>query len=648
MSHGDDRQPGDKALGLEQRICRRDFLNSTLLASGSMLLGSLSPAQLLAQKMTAQQNDWDGYGGVGDYRDSHGNTQEVMTAAHAIRDGVFDSPPADAVDTGEIFDCVVVGGGLSGLCAALYFSKQAPGRSCLVLENHPIFGGEAKRNEFMVDGQRLMAQQGSTHFQIPYPRSFIARFYETIGMDWRQFKYQTWGGPGPEIPLSRSPYQMLATMPATYGFYFGAKFGQTPGMWLIDPWGKKLEGAPFPETMRAELVKWREGSRGTGGPLRLPYDYPGDEKSRRLDSMTMEENLMAEQGLSRETIREFMTAEAAGGFGLGPDVLSAFADYGWSELHPQNDTPETGWHMFPGGNAGIARLILKTINPGTVEGPHTLEGVCRNKVNFAALDRKSDPVRVRLRSTVVRVEHERESQKSDFVWVTYTRDGKVYRLKARTVVMAGGGWTTKHIVRDLPSAQRDAYGQFYRAPYMVANVALRNWRFLYKMGISGGRWFEGFANWTEVRKVVTWGSDSKTIGPDSPTVLTFYVSYCYPGLPIGEQGTKGRAELFSTSFRDYERKVREQMDEMFSQTGFNARRDIAGIILNRWGHAFVTPQPGFFFGLNGKPAPRDVLRNAPFGRIAFSHTDLAGAQDHRNAALESHRAVGQLLDRVLT
>jgi spermidine dehydrogenase len=291
---------------------------------------------------------------------------------------------------------------------------------------------------------------------------------------------------------------------------------------------------------------------------------------------------------------------------------------------------------------------MKTVNPGSIEGPHTLEGVCRNRVNFAALDRKSDPVRVRLRSTVVRVEHEHEPEKSDFVWITYTRGGKVYRLKARTVVMAGGGWTTKHIVRDLPYAQREAYAQFYRSPYMVANVALRNCRFLYKMGISGGRWFEGFANWTEVRKVVTWGSDSKTIGPDSPTVLTFYVSYCYPGLPIGEQGTKGRADLLSTSFRDYERKVREQMDEMFSQTGFNARRDIAGIILNRWGHAFVTPQPGFFFGLNGKPAPRDVLRNAPFGRIAFSHTDLAGAQDHRNAALESYRAVGQLLEQILT
>jgi spermidine dehydrogenase len=73
-------------------------------------------------------------------------------------------------------------------------------------------------------------------------------------------------------------------------------------------------------------------------------------------------------------------------------------------------------------------------------------------------------------------------------------------VKARSVVMAGGCWTTKHIVRDLPSAQREAYSQFYRSPCLMANVALRNWRFLYKMGISGFRWFEGFGNYTEVRR----------------------------------------------------------------------------------------------------------------------------------------------------
>ncbi len=77
-------------------------------------------------------------------------------------------------------------------------------------------------------------------------------------------------------------------------------------------------------------------------------------------------------------------------------------------------------------------------------------------------------------------------------------------------------------------------------------------------------------------------------------------------------------------------------------------RDIAGIILNRWGHAYVNPQPGFFFGKDGNPAPREILRNVPFGRITFANTDLAGVMDHKLAIQEGHRAVQQVLDLVLT
>jgi spermidine dehydrogenase len=214
--------------------------------------------------------------------------------------------------------------------------------------------------------------------------------------------------------------------------------------------------------------------------------------------------------------------------------------------------------------------------------------------------------------------------------------------------MAGGCWTTKHIVKDLPQTQREAYAQFYRSPCMMVNVAVRNWRFLYKLGMSGCRWFEGLGNYMEVRKLALTGVEDRTIGPDSPIVLSLKVLYSYPGAQTQEQGNRGRAEMLGTSFRDYEQQVREQFSEMFARAGFDALRDIAGIILNRWGHAYLSPQPGFFFGRDGQPAPREILRSAPFGRVAFANTDLAGAMDHRYSILEAKRAVGQLLDQVLS
>lgn len=630
---------------MEQGITRRDFLNSTLLASGAMLLAPLTPAELLA-KAAAQGEEWSGPGGVGDYAESNGNTLAVLTAGHKIRDHAYDALPAGVVETHETYDCVVVGGGISGLAAALFFKRRAgEGMKCLVLDDHPIFGGEAKRNEFLVDGRRLIAHQGSAFYPVPYPHSFIGRFYASVGLKQPRLEYQKWGGPGPEMVVSNTPYGSPGMDRGQYGIFFGASFGQNPGMWVVDPLGKKLQGAPISDATRAEWMKILTGTTRPGWQMPRPQ-YDGDPASRQLDTITLEDHLMDRYGVSRDTVRRYMTDEGSG-FGLGPDALSAFAAYAPDMLHPLPDGND-GDQMFPGGNAGFARLITKTLLPGSISGSDSVEDVCRGSVNFGILDRPGSPTRIRLNSTVVWVQHDGEPEKSQTVTVAYTQAGKVYRVKARSVVMAGGSWTTKHIVRDLPEGQREAYGQFYRSPAMMVNVAVRNWKFLARLGITGCRWFEGVGSYLQVRKIALCGADPPTISPEQPIVLTLKVIYPFPGLPTDQQGHRGRYQLISTSFRDYERQIRRQFDDMFSRAGFDPSHDIAGIVLNRWGHAYLSPQPGWYYGTNRKPAPRDVLRAAPFGRIAFANTDLSGNMDHRSSILEADRAVGQLLDQVLT
>jgi hypothetical protein len=93
----------ERALGMDRRISRRDYLNSVLLASGGALLDAAAPLNL------ARQEGWDGYSGVGDYQGSNGNTWQVMSEAHKIRDHAYGAGPK-AADTGEVYDCVVVGG----------------------------------------------------------------------------------------------------------------------------------------------------------------------------------------------------------------------------------------------------------------------------------------------------------------------------------------------------------------------------------------------------------------------------------------------------------------------------------------------------------------------------------------------------------
>lgn len=613
-------------LGMNEPVSRRDFLNGVLLTGAGLLLHG-------KEQTISPEDAFNGYGGIGDYAHSNGNTWEVLSAGHTMRDGAFEKRIANATDTGEIYDLVAVGGGISGLAAAIFFQKYKGGR-CLVIDNHPIFGGEAKRNEFLVDGQRLTAHQASAIFLVPQKGGYTDRFYEMIGMDRSSFNYQTWRGPLPEMPLSHSPYET----PRNYGFFFGPQFGTRPGVWVMDPWGRKLEGAPLSDAEKAELLR----SRTT------PVDAPrpqtdGDAISRQLDSITLEDHLMTRHNISRETVRKFLSPVAGGGYGLGPDVLSAYCDYAIQNQFPEDGDDELGDQMFPDGNGGIARLMVKTLIPDAFAGPRTVDAVWQNRVNFRSLDRVGQPTRIRLNSTVVRVEHAGDPARAPHVVVVYVKAGRLYKIRARSVVMAGGCWTTRQIVRDLPASHREAYAQFHRSPCLMANIAVRNWRFLYKMGLSGCRWFGGLGDYLNVSKMAIVGDQPRTINPDSPTVLTIKVLFAEPGLPIAEQGARGRAKLLGTSFAQYERAFRKQLGDMFAPGGFDPRKDIAGIILNRWGHAYVNPQPGFFFGLNGKPAPRDILRNQPHGRVAFANTDLAGASDHRNSIREADRAVKQLL-----
>jgi spermidine dehydrogenase len=598
----------DRALGMDARMTRADFLDG------------------LPHPMMAKE-DWDGYGGVGDYANSNGNTHAVMTAGHGIRDAVYAGQLKNAKETGETFDCVVVGGGISGLAAAhLFNEKTKRGKHCLVLENHAMFGGEARRNEFDVDGHRLIAGQGSATYFPSLPLSLTQRFYESIGFDGQPLDYQKWGGGQPELDVNTLPY---ARGSKNSGMFFGAGHGHPEGLWLFDPWGKKLAGAPLPEDTKRQLLRAREGNTTF-----TPPKVDGDEISRALDRISFEQHLMERDGLTRDFIRTYMP-DAADWAGSSADENSAYANYAPEVLFPWKN--EVGQQIFPGGNTGVARFIVKAMIPAAMPGPATLQGVCLGPVDFTRLDKEGQPVRIRLNATVADVHHE-----GDNVRVTYAVDGRLYCVQARSVVMSAG-WTTARNISDLPENYRQAYQQFHRMPCAVINVAFRNWRFMAKMGITECQWFEGVGRWLAVRKLATFAGVPPTISPDDPTVIRLKITYTEPGVPLPQQCIRGRMRLLSIPYSDYERKIREELTLMFARSGFDARRDIKGIIVNRWGHAYLCGQPGFFFGQDGQIAPREVMRRAPFGKIAFANSDLSGIMDHRASIAESDRAVGQLL-----
>lgn len=623
-----------RGLGVDRRITRRDFLNATLLASGSALLTLPCPAQMFAGNPA-----WNGYSGVGDYANCNGNTWEVMSAGHQIRDGRYDRLSPPAADTGEIFDLVIVGGGLSGLGAAYYFAKQRPGKKCLVLEDHPVFGGEAKRNEFTVRGQRLIAPQGSNNFGFPQrPGGASYELFAELGLP-HSFEHQTWDPRLKPLVFAKDNYgfQFWADAAPSFGWFFDDRTSPNKGRWVYDMWGHQLEGTPFPEKLKRDLLTWRTSQKNY---------YEGRDAPQWLDSMSYKDYIEKVMGLDPGVTR-YADPIMAAAVGLGCDVISAYTAQelglpGFAFMEKTHGHASE-YHSFPGGNAAIARYFVKALIPVAIHGDRTFADIVNGRIDFSALDEPANATRIRLGSTAVRVEHEGAAQQSEYVSITYTGPQGLRRVRAKGVVMAGGSWTTRHVVRDLPEQYRAAYQQFYRSPMLVVNVALNNWRFLYKLGLTACRWFDGFGFCCNIRQPMIVGDYRPPLHPDQPTVLTFYVPFYYPGLPVHDQGVRGRTELLSTSYADYERQIRQQMLRLFGDAGFDPANDIAGIILNRWGHAYVDPQPGFYFGRNGKPAPRDVLRKR-FGRIAFAHSEMNGHQNWSGAAMVGRHAMEELLE----
>src|SRR3546814_2441661 len=122
------------------RIDRRDFLQGAAITAAAF---GLAPELAQAAALERAAQDQPGYypPALTGMRGSHPGSFED---AHALRDGTaFDN----VTDTGETYDLIVVGGGISGLSAA-HFYRQAKGQTAriLVLDNHDDFGGHAKRN----------------------------------------------------------------------------------------------------------------------------------------------------------------------------------------------------------------------------------------------------------------------------------------------------------------------------------------------------------------------------------------------------------------------------------------------------------------------------------------------------------------------
>ena len=640
----DSPNSDNDALGVNTPITRKDFLNASLLGLGAALLHTPSPLAAMAgisehsRVAPPSADSWTGPGGVGDYAASNGNTKPVLDAAHKIRDGVYARAGAPT-DTGETYDLVVVGGGITGLTAAHYFAKNTNGsKRCLVLEDHPIFGGEAKQNEFFVNGTRLIAPQGSNDFGVPRVGSgWQSDLWDELKMP-REFEWSAPESSTNALRVSRDNYQPMEGV-GEYGVDIGYFFDQHSSIaptnkptWLRNIWQNDLADLPVNDAVRQDLLKWRSTNPDTKG-------MAAEQFARYLDTMTYRDYLQKIAGYGSHVTK--MIEPVVGLIsGASPDAVSAHAAQqigmpGVSRARGRN----AGLGLsFPGGNGTYARHLLKALIPDAISGEFSFTGVLNGAVNWSALDRAGQNTPVRVGATVAQVQHDGPTDSAEYVNVTYARGERMYRVRARRVAMASGGWVNKQVVLGMPQEMLEAYTKFVYAPALIVNVALTNWAFMHKLGITATRWFDdrGVGFVANVRQQMQVGNYRAPNDPASPTVLTLYMGLYAPGHSAAEQGFMGRTKLLAKSYGDYERAIRLQLTNQFATAGFNAKRDIAGIILNRWGHARLVQPPGWYYGVGSSLSPRETVAKG-FGRIAIGHSELNGHQSATGAMTQGKR-----------
>ena len=573
-----------------------------------------------------------------------GSHDGSFDAAHALRDGTFWETAGSPADNGERYDLVVVGAGISGLAAAWYFRKAA-GRSAriLILDNHDDFGGHARRNEFQVGGRTLIGYGGTFAIDSPAPYSATAQALITeLGVD-----VSRWAS-----MVERGLYTSLGMEAAL--FFDRETFGAdrllrapTEG----GSWSPFLAQAPFTETARRDIARLVT--------QRLDY-FPGlddQAKKARLARMSYADFLVKSAGCQPDVL-PFFQARPHSLYGLGIDAVSALDAWGLGlpgfagmklsatagpgiglDARPGRRSP---FLHFPDGNATLARLLVQRLMPRAVPG-RSVEDVAVSRTDYARLDEPA-PARLRLDTTVVRVSHTGDRERSAEVEVSYVRGGRLERVHARNCVLACWSSVIPYLCPELPQAQREALAYATKVPIVYTSVLLRAWTSFHALRVSRAHCPGSFHTSVDLALPVRVGSYRPSRRPTEPIVVHMMRTPCLPGHPAREQHRAGRRELLATTFETFERNVREQLTRMLGAGGFDSARDILAITVNRWPHGYAYQYNSLWdpFWIDGGPLPCVAARR-PFGRIAIANADAA-AYAYTDAAIDqAHRAVSELL-----
>jgi spermidine dehydrogenase len=621
------------------RITRRDFLNGVAVGAGASLL---APTELFAQ------GEWTVAtpGAPSVYpptltgmRGSHEGSFEV---AHAL--AWRGEKPAQYQALDEHYDLVVVGAGMSGLAAAWFYQqKMGPDARILVLDNHDDFGGHAKRNEFHHKGRMLLSLGGAQNLENPGSYSEVAGgLMDELGIE-------------PDAMAANMTEQhAMSSVSADNAMSMpGPKSHVTVGgNWLYFMHGKgdyaaAVRALPLPREEQDKLIALFGGDRDYLDDLSLR------EKYNYAKTVSYNRFLTERVGLAEGTLG-ILNAQVrvySGITGWNLSVLEALATgapglqgMGWlGEMADSLAVNLAGGlfevRQFADGNASVARLLVHKLIPAVAPGSVGFEDIAVSRFDYGALDRDDQTTRMRLNSTVVGV---RETE-GGRVELDYVQQGKPLRVTGSHCVLACYNGLIPHLCPELPDAQKEALRYGVKVPFVYANVLLDNGRAFSKLGATRVTCPEDPFLMLGSAPPTTTGGFQPPRGPDDPMVVLMMASPT-PSAPHGPAKARdlmrlGRHQIYTTPFETYERQIRDQLQSLLGDHGFDHETDIRAITVNRIPHGYAysylaLDDPEWAEG----QAPHEIGR-AQFGRISIANSDSEARPTINSAIDAAWRAV---------
>jgi spermidine dehydrogenase len=631
-----------RQLGVKKSITRRDFIDgiavTAAVAASARVLAAGDPAGAALPPQDRPDYYPPTLTGM---RGSHPGSFEV---AHALRDGSFPKSGTIPLDTGEHYDLIVVGGGISGLAAAYFYrAKASPGARILILDNHDDFGGHAKRNEFQLGGKIQLINGGTLGIDSPRPYSTVAAGLLTA-----------LGIAPVALEARHADRELYPSLGLGSGVFFDQEtFGEDRLVKGKISSAAFLDQAPLIDTARRDILRLETD----------PIDYlPGlspPEKKARLSRISYRDYLLDLVKVDPSVIPLYQS-RTHGEWGVGIDAVSALDvwPFGFPGFQGLKLDPGSALHMgytpagyadggsykfhFPDGNASIARLLVRSLNPQAVPGG-TVEDVVTERIDYGRLDQADDTTRIRLGGLAVSVSRIGPAASQEAVEVVYSRMDRLYTARAKHCVLACWNMMIPYLCPQLPEKQKEALRYLVKVPLVYTNVALSNWRAFLALGVSRIYCPGSFHSSVRLNSVTNIGSYRAPRSPEEPILVQMTRTPCRPGLPERDQHRAGRAELLATDFATFEEKIRDQLGRMLGPGGFDPAQDITAITINRWPHGYAYEyNPLFDPDWQQGEAPHEVGR-ARFGPIAIANSDAAAAAYTDAAIDQAHRAVEDLL-----